>query len=145
MSNIRGMTERRSPSWGNNINEMSEALETTISELKTANNELLKDIEQKEQIDERRKEFLSNVSHELKTPIALIQGYAEGLREGINDDVESREFYCDVIIDEAAKMNAMVRQLLTLNQLESGSEIVNMERFDLTALIRNYIASRISF
>lgn len=126
---------------GNNINEMSEALETTISELKTANNELLKDIEQKEQIDERRKEFLSNVSHELKTPIALIQGYAEGLREGINDDVESREFYCDVIIDEAAKMNAMVRQLLTLNQLESGSEIVNMERFDLTALIRNYIAS----
>ena len=54
---------------------------------------------------------------------------------------ESREFYCDVIIDEAAKMNAMVRQLLTLNQLESGSEIVNMERFDLTALIRNYIAS----
>ncbi len=47
-----------------------------------------------------RKEFLSNVSHELKTPIALIQGYAEGLKEGVNDDVESREFYCDVIMDE---------------------------------------------
>lgn len=126
---------------GNNINEMSEVLETTISELKTANNELLKDIERKDQIDEKRREFLSNVSHELKTPIALIQGYAEGLREGINDDVESREFYCDVIIDEAAKMNTMVRQLLTLNQLESGNEVVNLERFDLTALIRNYIAS----
>ena len=103
---------------GNNINEMSEALEETISELKTANNELLKDIEKKEQIDEMRKEFLSNVSHELKTPIALIQGYAEGLREGINDDVESREFYCDVIIDEASKMNTMVKKLLTLSQLE---------------------------
>lgn len=126
---------------GNNINEMSEVLETTISELKTANNELLKDIERKDQIDEMRKEFLSNVSHELKTPIALIQGYAEGLREGINDDEESREFYCDVIIDEAAKMNIMVKKLLTLNQLESGNEVVSMERFDITALIKNYIAS----
>ena len=126
---------------GHNINEMSEALESTISELKTANNQLLKDIEKKDQIDEMRREFLSNVSHELKTPIALIQGYAEGLREGINDDEESREFYCDVIIDEAAKMNIMVRKLLTLNQLESGSEVVSMERFDITALIRNYISS----
>ena len=126
---------------GNNINEMSEALETTISELKTANNELLKDIEKKDRVDEMRKEFLSNVSHELKTPIALIQGYAEGLREGINDDAESREFYCDVIIDEAAKMNTMVKKLLTLNQLEFGNEVVNMERFDIAALIRNYIAS----
>lgn len=126
---------------GHNINEMSEALESTISELKTANNQLLKDIEKKDQIDEMRREFLSNVSHELKTPIALIQGYAEGLREGINDDEESREFYCDVIIDEAAKMNIMVKKLLTLNQLESGNEVVSMERFDITALIKNYIAS----
>ena len=126
---------------GRNINELSETLETTISELKTANNELLKDIERKEQIDEMRKEFLSNVSHELKTPIALIQGYAEGLKEGINDDAESREFYCDVIMDEASKMNTMVKRLLTLNQLEFGNEIVNMERFDIAALIKNYIAS----
>lgn len=126
---------------GNNINELSEALEETISELKTANNELLKDIEKKDQIDEMRKEFLSNVSHELKTPIALIQGYAEGLKEGINEDAESREFYCDVIMDEAAKMNTMVKKLLTLNQLEFGKDVVAMERFDITALIKNYIAS----
>ncbi len=126
---------------GRNINELSETLETTISELKTANNELLKDIEKKDQVDEMRKEFLSNVSHELKTPIALIQGYAEGLKEGINDDAESREFYCDVIMDEASKMNTMVKKLLTLNQLEFGNEIVNMERFDIAALIKNYVAS----
>ena len=126
---------------GRNINELSETLQTTISELKTANNELLKDIERKEQVDEMRKEFLSNVSHELKTPIALIQGYAEGLKEGINDDAESREFYCEVIMDEASKMNTMVKRLLTLNQLEFGNELVNMERFDITALIKNYIAS----
>lgn len=126
---------------GNNINELSEALEETISELKTANNELLKDIERKDKVDEMRREFLSNVSHELKTPIALIQGYAEGLKEGINDDAESREFYCDVIMDEAARMNTMVKKLLTLNQLESGNEVVSMERFDVTALIKNYMLS----
>ncbi|MDE7273174.1 MAG: HAMP domain-containing histidine kinase [Lachnospiraceae bacterium] len=127
---------------GEHINELSNTLEKTISELKTANNELLRDIEKKEQTDEMRKEFLANVSHELKTPIALIQGYAEGLREGINDnDDESKDFYCDVIMDEAGKMNTMVRKLLDLNQLEFGNDIVTMERFDITALIRNFIAS----
>lgn len=126
---------------GNNINEMSEALEATISELRTANNELTRDIEKKNEIDEMRKEFLSNVSHELKTPIALIQGYAEGLKEGINEDAESREFYCEVIVDEAAKMNTMVKKLLTLNQLEAGNDVVEMERFDIMQMIRNHIAS----
>ena len=126
---------------GHNFNRMSETLEQVISELRTANNELQKDIEKKEQIDEMRKEFLSNVSHELKTPIALIQGYAEGLQENINDDPESRAFYCDVIVDEASKMNQMVKKLLTLNQLEFGNDQVNMERFDLTALIRGVIQS----
>ena len=126
---------------GNNLNRMSGELEKTISELRTANNELQKDIEKKEQIDEMRKEFLSNVSHELKTPIALIQGYAEGLQECINDDQESREFYCDVIIDEAAKMNNMVKKLLSLNQLEFGNDTVNMERFDLTKLVKGVVQS----
>ena len=126
---------------GENINRLSNTLEETISELKTANNELKKDIEKKEQIDEMRKEFLSNVSHELKTPIALIQGYAEGLAEGISDDPESRDFYCEVIMDEASKMNTMVKKLLTLNQLEFGNDVVSMERFDVVSLIRNYIQS----
>ena len=124
---------------GENINRMSQVLETTISELKTANNELMKDIQKKEEIDEMRKEFLSNVSHELKTPIALIQGYAEGLMEGINEDDESRDFYCSVIVDEAGKMNQMVKKLLTLNQLEFGQDNVAMERFDIVTLISNYI------
>lgn len=126
---------------GENINKLSESLEKSISELKTANNELQKDIERKEQIDEMRKEFLANVSHELKTPIALIQGYAEGLSEGISDDPESTAFYCEVIVDEASKMNNMVKKLLTLNQLEFGNDVVSMERFDITAFVRNYIQS----
>lgn len=126
---------------GHNINQMSETLEETIAELKTANNELKKDIEKKEQIDEMRKEFLANVSHELKTPIALIQGYAEGLQDNIDSDPESRAFYCEVIIDEADKMNQMVKKLLSLNQLEFGNEQVNMERFELGDLIRGVVQS----
>lgn len=127
---------------GEHINQLSATLEKTISELKTANNELQRDIEKKEEIDEMRKEFLSNVSHELKTPIALIQGYAEGLKEGIHsDDEESRNFYCDVIIDESAKMNNMVKKLLTLNQLESGNDVISMERFDIVAMIHNLLQS----
>lgn len=124
---------------GENINKMSIALEKTISELKTANIELEKDIQKKIEMDEMRKEFLSNVSHELKTPIALIQGYAEGLQEGVIEDEDSREWYCNVIRDEACKMNVLVQKLLTLNQLEFGNEPVNMERFDLITLVENQL------
>lgn len=126
---------------GSCINTLSENLESTISELKTANNELQKDIENKIQIDEMRKEFLSNVSHELKTPIALIQGYAEGLQDNINEDKESRDFYCEVIIDEAKKMNKMVKKLLSLNQIEFGNDQVSFERFDIINLIQNVMQS----
>ncbi len=126
---------------GSNMNELSKILETTIKELKNANVSLKRDIAQKEEIDEMRKEFLSNVSHELKTPIALIQGYAEGLKEGISDDADSRDFYCEVIMDEASKMNIMVKKLLTLNQLEFGNDAANMERFNIVELISNYIKS----
>lgn len=121
---------------GNSMNALSDRLEKTISELKTANNELQLDLQRRSEQEQMRQEFLANVSHELKTPIALIQGYAEGLQENINDDAESREFYCEVIIDEADKMNRMVKKLLTLNQLEFGNDQVIMERFDMTELIR---------
>lgn len=124
---------------GEHMNYMAYTLERTISDLKAANNELQQDIEKKEAIDEMRKEFLSNVSHELKTPIALIQGYAEGLREGINEEPESREYYCDVIVDEANKMNRMVKQLMTLNQLEFGNELVEMSRFNISEMIAGLV------
>lgn len=126
---------------GDNFNKMCRELEKNISELKSANNKLEKDIQDKIKIDQMRKEFLDNVSHELKTPIALIQGYAEGLKENISDDPESREFYCDVIIDESAKMNKLVKNLLTLNQLESGKDAAVMERFDIVSLIRGVLGS----
>ncbi len=126
---------------GGSINHLAEQLERNIQELKIANNELKLDIENKIQIDEMRKEFLSNVSHELKTPIALIQGYAEGLLDNISEDKESRDFYCEVIVDEANKMNKMVKKLLSLNQIEFGGNQVSIEHFDITAVIHSVISS----
>ncbi len=126
---------------GKSMNALSDKLKETIGELKSANNELQKDIQEKIQIDEMRQEFIANVSHELKTPIALIQGYAEGLTEGLAEEKESRDYYCEVIMDEANKMNKMVRQLLTLSALESGNDHASMERFDLTELIGGVLSS----
>ena len=105
---------------GASINILSDKLQKTISELKKANNELKNDIQKKIEIDEMRKEFLSNVSHELKTPISLIQGYAEGLMENDNEDEENRNFYCEVIIDEA-----MAGNLLALNVAEREAEYLS--------------------
>lgn len=126
---------------GENFNRMSEKLEQAISELKSANNRLMQDLEQRDRLEQMRSEFLGNVSHELKTPIALIQGYAEGLKEGIDSDAESREFYCGVIIDEVGKMNRMVRNLLTLHQLEFGDEEIQFEHFNLTELVAGVLQS----
>lgn len=124
---------------GKSMNNMSEKLEHNIAELKKANLELKKDIDKKEKLEIMRTDFLSNVSHELKTPIALIQGYAEGLKEGITDDPESMGFYCDVIMDEANKMNTMVKRLLTLNQIEFGNDEPDMERLNINELIASVV------
>ncbi len=124
---------------GHSMNELSSQLEDTISELKTANASLAQDIQEKERIEEMRSEFLSHVSHELKTPLALIQGYAEGLKDSVNDDPESREFYCDVITDEATKMNTLIMQLLNLNELEFGNQPLNIVRFDVKEQIHGIL------
>lgn len=110
---------------GRSINVMSDKLERTINQLRNSNIELEKDIEEKSKIDEMRKSFISDVSHELKTPIALIQGYSEGLLENVNTDEESRKFYAEVILDETNKMDKLVKQLLELMKLEYGKRQFN--------------------
>ena len=124
---------------GKSINIMSEKLESTIKKLTTNNTELEKDIERKSKIEEIRKQFISDVSHELKTPIALIQGYAEGLVENVNADDESREFYANVILDEANKMDKLVRQLLELMKIEAGKLELHDSNFDISVLINEVL------
>jgi len=126
---------------GESINSLSDKLEMTISELVEANDKLKTDIENERRIDSMRKEFVSNVSHELKTPIALIQGYSEGLKLNINDDEENKNFYCDVIIDEAGKMNRLVKELLELSIIESGQAELEMATFELSSLV-NFVVRK---
>lgn len=124
---------------GNSINKMSDKLETTIKQLRKNNNQLEKDIEEKSKIDDMRKQFISDVSHELKTPIALIQGYAEGLVENVNTDEESKKYYAEVILDEANKMDRLVRQLLELMKIEYGKRDFNNENFNICELMKEVI------
>lgn len=121
------------------INHLSERLALAISELDTRNKELEGDIDRERKLDKLRREFISSVSHELKTPIFLIQGYAEGLKNNIAQDKEKKDFYCDVIIDEANKMDILVKDLLDLSQMESGMFAVKRVDFDLAFLVRELV------
>lgn len=124
---------------GKSINYLSERLSKTISDLNQANEKLKEDIERERKIDMMRKEFISNVSHELKTPIALVQGYAEGLKDNIAGNIEDRSFYCDVIIDETEKMNKLVKDLLNLSQIESGHISLDIEEFNLIGTVEEVV------
>ena len=124
---------------GKSINKMSDKLEDTITKLQNNNSELEKDIEEKSKLDDMRKQFISDVSHELKTPIALIQGYAEGLIENVNTDEENRKFYSEVILDEANKMDKMVKELLELMKLEYGAKKPNNSLFNITELVNEEV------
>ncbi len=124
---------------GNSINILSKKLETKIQELNNANIELEKDVEQKSKLAEMRSQFVSDVSHELKTPIALIQGYAEGLIDGIATTEEDKKYYLEVILDEANKMSSLTHDLLDLSNLEYGKNNLNIERFNLIELISGVI------
>ena len=117
---------------GNSINAMSQALENTVRQLQEDN-------ERKTKESEARKAFIANVSHELKTPIALIQTYAEGLREGIADDEEMRNSYCEVIEDEAQNMSDMIRRMTTLMQLQTGDGSLSTAPFDWAAMARELL------
>ncbi len=123
---------------GESINTLSDCLEKTICELKESNARLEKDIELKTSIDKMRKEFIANASHEIKTPLALISSYAEGLRANIAGTEEDRAFYCDVIIDEANRMNKIIRQFITITELEAVQSGEKTE-VDLSALVGSIV------
>ena len=120
---------------GQSINTLSGELDKTLRDLKKKNEKLEADIEHERRIEKMRKEFVSNASHELKTPIAIIQGYAEGLKLGIKTKSDSNDEYCDVIIEETHKMNRLVCDMLELSKLESGAYPLNPCEFDIKKFI----------
>ncbi len=99
--------------------------------------------DQKQQMEELkrladfRKEFLGNVSHELKTPIFNIQGYIHTLIDGAIDDPEVNIRFLQKAAKSADRLSDLVADLLAISQLESGELVMEMERFDMNALVKD--------
>lgn len=120
---------------GLSINTLSDTLNDTLIDLREKNEQLERDIERRFALDEQRKSFINNVSHELKTPISIIMGYAEGLSAGISNDPEDIKEYINVINDESKKMNSLVTELLELSKIESKIAPFTPEIYNLSELI----------
>lgn len=120
------------------INEMSTSLENALVDLRQKNKKLQDDIEQEKTIDNLRKVFISGVSHELKTPIAIIQGYADGLQVFLETDHDMAVKYCDTIISETERMNNLVMKLLEIIKYESGEYNMLFENFNLRETIDSW-------
>ncbi len=117
------------------VNTMSDFMQSYIAQLQDANEQLKADIEQKKEQEEARKSLVANLSHDLKTPIGLISGYADGLRSGMAKTDEEIRDYCDVIHDESDRMMAMILRMMELFRLESGTVELELEEFDLADLL----------
>lgn len=124
------------------INRLSDSLKGTLEDLNQKNEQLLQDIEKEHALEKMRKDFIASVSHELKTPISIIGGYAEGAKLLTQSgQTEKAVQYCQVIGDEAERMNALVLELLELSKYESGAVQIAKERFDLNGMITEYLES----
>lgn len=123
----------------NSINEMSESLDSALGELREQNKKLEEDIENERTIDQLRSTFISGVSHELKTPISIIQGYAEGLKYYIEEDNVAANRYCDTIIDETGRMHDLVMRLLEIIKYQSGGYSLQYETLNIRALPGEWI------
>lgn len=122
-----------------NIGKLSDALKKYIDQLNRKNDALQNEMNTKNLILESRKTFISNISHELKTPIALIQAYAEGLSDGTFKDKEDRAYYYKVILEETNHMDRLVKELIGLMKLEMTQEEMNLENIKIEKLFERVI------
>lgn len=123
-----------------NLNKMSENLQNTLSELKNANIQLEKDVQQEKQLLNERKELVDRLSHEMKTPLGIIRAYAEGLQD--ETDEMKKQKYSEVIISETERMSEMINNLLDLSALETGAKQLFLERFDFVEFLET-VAGRL--
>ena len=117
------------------LEEYYESTRQTLHENSTQIARLNTALEYAKNAEESRRQLVSNITHELKTPLAVIHSYAEGLQAGIAG--EKREQYLNVILEEAEKMDAMVLQMLDLSRLEAGRVRLASDQFSLLELTRN--------
>ena len=122
----------------NTLNFLSSTLDDTLKDLQNKNKQLEIDIKNERKLEIMRKDFVDSVSHELKTPIGIIEGYAEGIKDGIVSDQDVL-LYLETIIDEAKKMGVLVSNMLELSKLESGSQKPKLEIFNINRLINKVV------
>lgn len=96
---------------------------------------LFQDITERERLDNMRKEFVANVSHELKTPITSIKSYSETLLNGALEEKELAKNFVSVIIKESDRMTALIRDLLQLSHIDFKKAVWNFEPVDLNELM----------
>lgn len=123
------------------INAMYSSWMVTKEKLAERSEFLLEQLHEKELEKKYREEFIAGTSHELKTPIAIIQGYAEGAKYSL-DDKETISEYCDTIIDECARMNDLVVNMMSLSNIQQNSDSLNYENFSITDFITDDLASQ---
>lgn len=115
---------------GTSLNSISDNLKKNLKDLKISNQRLKEEMDIQKLQEEKRKELIANISHELKTPITIVQGSIEGLQKGIY----SEETYQD-ILEETARMNGLVIEMLEISKLESPTFKLNLETFELYGLV----------
>lgn len=121
---------------GNTLNFLSTNLKNSLDDLNAKNEQLQADIDKERQLELLRQDFVAGVSHELKTPIGIIQGYAEGIKDGIVSGDEANE-YLNIILAESHKMSTLVTNMLEISKLDSGIVKLNIETFNILRLIKH--------
>lgn len=113
-----------------NINRMSQNLKVTIEQL---NHE----IEHVKELESLRKDFINQFTHEMKTPLGIINGYSELLNEA--EDDKEKEKYLDIINRETARINQLIQSMLSLSRLEAGKVELKREEIDLEDVVIDII------
>lgn len=98
---------------------------------------IMRDITEQQKLDTMQKEFVANVSHELKTPLTSIKSYTETLLSGAVDDKETEQRFLSVIESEANRMNELVRDLLQLSSLDMKRTVLNFRKHSIPWLIES--------
>jgi signal transduction histidine kinase len=116
---------------------LSQNLDTALRELQEVNQQLVEDMEQKQRMEAVQQDFFANASHELKTPLSIIKGFAEGLQDGVS--AGKQDHYMKVIVEEADKMERLVKDMLDLAKLESGTLKLRKTTFILSELVEEVV------
>ncbi|ANY70061.1 two-component sensor histidine kinase [Paenibacillus sp. BIHB 4019] len=122
-------------SLSSSLHTLSRSLDTALGDLKKANQQLVKDIAEKQRMEQAQQEFFANASHELKTPLSIVKSFSEGLQDGVG--AGKQDHYLKVIVEEAQNMEMLVEDMLNLATLQSDTFKLRKSTFMLSELLED--------